>query len=97
MRFSLAALILCLATPAVAEMTHNYGGRLGVAYVSDPTRPNGQTRALYEGYYATTVTHETDGGLRFRFEFDIIVGNINDPRPLRSRENFAQNRPRERN
>lgn len=81
LRFFLALALVSLAsTSAQAEISHRYGGRFGVAYVSDPTIPNGTSRALYEGFFSTSVTHQADNGLRFRFELDIIVGNIDDPR-----------------
>lgn len=77
---ALAVLILA-STSAQAEISHRYGGRFGVAYVSDPNNPNGTSRPMYEGFYSTAITHQADNGLRFRFELDIIVGNIDDPRP----------------
>ena len=79
--FPLAALILA-ATPLNAlEVTHNYGGRFGVAYSST----DGQSRAhpLYEGRYTLGTVHRADNGLTFRFEMDVIVGNLpnRDRRP----------------
>jgi len=79
MRRLLAAVSLLAAltaTAAQAEVSHSVSGRFGVAFVSDPAQPQGQARPLYEGRYTTVFTERSDRGLTFRFEMDVIVGNI---------------------
>lgn len=80
---SLIALALALAsTPALADVSYSVGGRFGVSYREDPTRPGGQMMALYEGRYTTSYSHQADNGLRFRFDVSVVVGNIpTDNRP----------------
>lgn len=65
------------ASPALAEVmvTHSVEGRFGVSYVSSGNGA-GRTQPLYEGRYTTTFAHQTDNGLRFRFDLGVIVGNI---------------------
>ena len=80
---SLIALALALAsTPALADVSYSVGGRFGVSYREDPTRPGGQMMALYEGRYTTTYSHEADNGLRFRFDVSVVVGNLPDDNRL---------------
>lgn len=62
--------------PAAAEVTHNFEGRFGVGYQSDAATGQSRTRSLYEGRYTTRFTERTDNGLTFRFELDVIVGNM---------------------
>lgn len=90
----LSSVLFATVTSAQADMTHRYGGRFGVAYENGPTNPDGRTQALYEGFYSTQVTHQADNGLRFRFELDIVVGNINDPRPVHMQYPRQDDQPR---
>lgn len=70
-------LVFCaFGLPAAAEVTHNYEGRFGVAYQSDAAPGQSRTRPLYEGRYTSTFTQRSDNGLTFRFELDVIVGNM---------------------
>ncbi|MEZ5750997.1 MAG: hypothetical protein R3D60_03170 [Paracoccaceae bacterium] len=80
----LLALGLASATPlapALADVSHSYGGRFGVSYQRDPNAAPGTTSVLYEGRYTTTFSHQTDNGLRFRFQVDLSVGNLAPRRP----------------
>ena len=80
---SLIALALALAsTPALADVSYSVGGRFGVSYREDPTRPGGQMMALYEGRYTTSYSHQADNGLRFRFDVSVVVGNLPDDNRL---------------
>ena len=72
----LALSLICLVTPAVAEVTHNVDGRFGVSYVNDAS--GSSAVPLYEGRYTTTISHQADNGLRFRFELSIVAGNIEE-------------------
>ena len=78
---SLIALALA-STPALADVSYSVGGRFGVSYREDPTRPGGQMMALYEGRYTTSYSHQADNGLRFRFDVSVVVGNLPDDNRL---------------
>lgn len=71
-----AAMTLPLAAPATAEVLQSFDGRFGVAYTSDPNGGPGQTRTLYQGRYTVALTQRTDNGMTFRFELQVIAGNI---------------------
>ena len=89
MRLPAALSILLFAAPVQAlEITHSYGGRFGVAYAE--TEGRGRAHALYEGRYSLGTVHRADNGLTFRFEMDVIVGNMPergpDHRPVERRQ-----------
>lgn len=83
-----AALLLGAgAVQAETTVIHAIEGRFGVSYNSDPNAPRGGLQPLYEGRYTTSFLHESDGGLRFRFDIGVVVGNIQSerqPHPWRS-------------
>jgi hypothetical protein len=74
------AFALC-ATPAMAEIDHFFDYRFGVSYSDAPGGVGGRGQALYEGRYTTRFSHQTDSGVRFRFDLTVAVGNITDRRP----------------
>ena len=78
---ALAALTLAAAPVQAFEVTHSYGGRFGVAYSSNAGQD--RTHPLYEGRYSLGTVHRADNGLTFRFEMDVIVGNMPDRGPDR--------------
>lgn len=85
MRLLALAATLATAAPLHAlEVTHNFGGRFGVAYTE--TAGQGRTHPMYEGRYTLGTVHRADNGMTFRFELDIVTGNITDrspdPRPV---------------
>jgi len=84
MRLFALILPLILSGPAFADVTHSIDARFGVSYRQDPSNPTGTARALYEGRYTTSFTHRSDGGLRFRFDLGIVVGNMDDTRRPRT-------------
>lgn len=83
---SLVALTLAAAPVQAFEVTHSYGGRFGVAYSSNAGQD--RTHPLYEGRYTLGTVHRADNGLTFRFELDVIVGNL----PDRGRDHRPVNR-----
>lgn len=80
MRPLVLASSLLLAAPAVAEVTHSMSARFGVGYRADQMNPHGSFQSLYEGRYTSSFTHQADNGIRFRFDFEIEVGNFDSPR-----------------
>jgi hypothetical protein len=81
MRLLLPLILLTLALPAQAEVTHTVEGRFGVAYRNDGTGA-GQSGALYEGRYTASFAHRMDNGVRFRFDIGVVVTNFEGPAPL---------------
>jgi len=84
MRALISILLILSSAPALADVTHSIDARFGVAYVDDPNNPQSGLQALYEGRYTTTITHESDGGLRFRFDIGVEIGNFQSNRPSES-------------
>ncbi|GAB4267332.1 MAG: hypothetical protein Kow0013_17090 [Pararhodobacter sp.] len=81
MRFPLLAILVCLALPAGAEVSHRIEGRFGVGYSSEVN--GGRARPIYEGLYSTRFDHRTDGGIRFRFDIGVVVSNFDSLSPRR--------------
>jgi hypothetical protein len=76
---ALAALIAAAAPLHALEVTHNFGGRFGVAYTESAGA--GRSHPLYEGRYTLGTVHRADNGLTFRFELDVVTGNVQDRGP----------------
>lgn len=76
MRLFLILLSLLLASPVAADVTHSIEARFGVAYRSGPAGAPGRLQELYEGRYTSTFTHQSDNGLRFRFDLGVAAGNF---------------------
>lgn len=83
MRRSLLAVPFLVASPSFAEVTHSIETRFGVGYTSDPNQRHGQMQSLYSGRYTSAFSHQSDGGVLFRFELGIEVGNFEPRRPGR--------------
>ena len=81
MKKLLLAVTLMLSTPAVAEITTSIDARFGVGYRSDPSNAQSNLQSLYEGRFTTSITHQADNGLQFRFDLGVVIGNIDTPRP----------------
>lgn len=79
---ALVAGALALPSAALAEIDHFFDYRFGVSHADSGAGAGGaRTHALYEGRYTTRLSHQTDSGVRFRFDLTIAVGNITDRHP----------------
>lgn len=91
-----AILPLTLAGPVSADVSHSIEGRFGVAYSSGPGGIGGRAEPLFEGRYTTRLDHQADNGMRFRFELDVMFGNLDPDRryvaPHESRASAADRR-----
>ena len=77
---AILATLLTLSAPASAEIQHFIEYGFGVGYVRDPNlAPQGRVAPLYQGRYTARITHVTDGGLRFRFDLGVALGNTESP------------------
>lgn len=75
-------LILTSASPALGEVTHHFTGRFGVTFTSGQNGAPGTSQPLYEGTYTARFSHQTDMGIRFRFDLGVTMSNFDSPRPL---------------
>jgi hypothetical protein len=76
--------VTCAAVPALADVTHHFSGRFGVSYVPDPNGSGMRAQTLYEGSYTARFSHETDAGVRFRFDLGVVMSNFESRRPPQS-------------
>lgn len=90
MRPLLILLATSLATPALSDVTYTTQARFGVSYRADAQNPGGQTQALYEGRFVAHFSHETDSGVRFRFDLGVVATNYDANSPMRSRSNSSR-------
>jgi hypothetical protein len=83
LRTFLATVLIVAGTtlPAMADVTHHFRGRFGVSYVPDPNGSGMRAQTFYDGSYTARFTHETDSGVRFRFDLGVVVSNFESPRP----------------
>lgn len=89
------SLLAALTPPAGADISHSVEGRFGIAYSQGPGN-SGRAEPLFEGRYTTTIDHQADNGMRFRFELGVLFGNIDPDRvhhsPYESRATAARRR-----
>lgn len=78
--WTLAVSLGCSAA-AQAEVTHHFSGRFGVSYTSGQNGAPGTSRPLYEGSYTARFSHQSDIGVRFRFDLGLTASNFESPRP----------------
>lgn len=81
MRRFLFILPFLTANTGNAEVTYNIDTRFGVTYTSDSDQGSGRTQMRYSGRYTTTISHQSDSGVVFRFEFGIETGNFDQHGP----------------
>lgn len=75
-----AALIGPVPALAQVQVEHIFDYRFGVGFSRDEQAgPHTGAQPMYVGSYTARFHHQTDGGLRFRFDLGVAFGNIDPP------------------